>query len=370
MNHSPPVIQVKNIRREFRSLKKGEGWGQAFKLLVNPEYSTHEALKGVSFEIEQGAFVGLIGANGAGKTTLLKILSGLIPPSSGQAHVLGIEPFTRTRDFRKQIALVMGQKAQLWWDLPAVDAFQLLKAIYEIPEKDYRARLEELSELLDVKRLLGTQIRRLSLGERMKMELIGAILHWPKVIFLDEPTIGLDVLAAHKLREFLKTFNQREKATIILTSHNMDDIERLCSRVLIIKSGELIYDGSPQGLTQEGECRLRVRLAVPATLAEIAKKSGVPLDHLSVAQDEESAQNSNEEATEDSGETKAASESTPASSAETLPPSRTFYFAIHKTQIASTLQQLMQTCTVVDMGIEEQSLESVMSRLYATTQTE
>src|SRR4051812_13908224 len=191
------IIEVRNVRRSFRSAKKEEGMKGAWGLLLKPQYQTHEALKGVSFELEPGSFNGLIGANGAGKTTLLKILSGLIPPSSGEARVLGFEPFKRSIEYRRQISLVMGQKAQLWWDLPAVDAFDLLRAIYEIPGKVYQERLHTLSELLDVQKLLSTQIRRLSLGERMKMELIGAILHWPKIIFLDEPTIGLDVLAAH-----------------------------------------------------------------------------------------------------------------------------------------------------------------------------
>src|SRR3984957_4903018 len=246
-----PIIEVSRVSRSFSSVKKEEGMKGAMKLLFNPERQTHEALKNVSFSLEPGSFNGLIGANGAGKTTLLKILSGLIPPTSGEARVMGLEPFKRTRDFRRSISLVMGQKAQLWWDLPAIDAFDLLQAIYEIPKDKYKERLNTLAELLDVTRLLHTQIRRLSLGERMKMELIGAILHWPSVIFLDEPTIGLDVLAAHKLREFLRVFNEREKATIILTSHNMDDIERLCSRVLILRSGEMIYDGRPEGLIRE-----------------------------------------------------------------------------------------------------------------------
>src|SRR6201986_1476620 len=234
------IIEVKNVSRSFRSVKKEPGIRGSLKLLYNPQHKTHEAVKNISFSIEAGSFNGLIGANGAGKTTLLKILSGLIPPTSGEARVLGCTPFKRTLDFRRKIALVMGQKAQLWWDLPGVDAFDLLRAIYEIPMPVYRERLNTLANLLDVTKHLHTEIRRLSLGERMKMELIGALIHWPNVIFLDEPTIGLDVFAAYKLREFLKVFNAREKATIILTSHNMDDIEKLCSRVLILKSGELI----------------------------------------------------------------------------------------------------------------------------------
>jgi ABC-2 type transport system ATP-binding protein len=332
------IIEVKDVRREFRSAKKEEGTKGALKLLIRPEYQVHEALKGVSFSIEPGSFNGLIGANGAGKTTLLKILSGLIAPTSGTARVMGFDPFKRSLDFRRSIALVMGQKAQLWWDLPAVDAFDLLRAIYEIPIKKYQERLQTLSELLDVKRHLNTQIRRLSLGERMKMELIGAILHWPSVIFLDEPTIGLDVFAAHKLREFLRIFNQKEKATIILTSHNMDDIERLCSRVLILRSGELIFDGKPEGLMQEGARQLRIRLLQNPPLSDIARISGLPQSQIE------------EETSGDSAVGKA------------------LHFQIKQDQIVPVLQSLMGHFQIVDMGIEEQSLEQVIQRLYSGDQ--
>jgi ABC-2 type transport system ATP-binding protein len=230
----------------------------------------------------------------------------------------------------------MGQKAQLWWDLPAIDAFDLIRAIYEIPMNKYKERLNTLAELLDVQRHLQTQIRRLSLGERMKMELIGAILHWPSVIFLDEPTIGLDVLAAHKLREFLKVFNQREKATIILTSHNMEDIERLCSRVLIMRSGELIYDGKPTGLTREGERRLRVRLMETPSLAELSQVTGISERSISM---------------QETGEDEEAE-------------SKPVHFNVRQDQIVPLLQAIMKRYTIVDMGIEEQSLEAVIQRLY------
>ncbi|MGZ3686975.1 MAG: ABC transporter ATP-binding protein [Bdellovibrionota bacterium] len=337
-----PIIEVRDVKRSFTSVKKEEGWKGTLGLLLKPKLETHEALKGVSFTLEPGSFTGLIGANGAGKTTLLKILSGLIPPSSGEARVMGYEPFRRPMDFRRKIALVMGQKAQLWWDLPATDAFDLLRAIYDIPMPVYRERLNQLAELLDVKRHLQTQIRRLSLGERMKMELIGAILHWPSVIFLDEPTIGLDVLAAHNLREFLRVFNQREKATIILTSHNMDDISRLCSRVLIMRSGELIYDGKPGGLTREGERRLRVRLMEKPSLEELSAKTKIPLEHIET-------------------------EAKAADADEASDESRAVLFTVKHEQIVSVLQALMNHYHIVDMGIEEQSLEKVIQRLYQET---
>ena len=332
-----PVIEVRNVSRSFRSAKKAPGFSGALRLIFKPEIQTHVALKNVSFTIEPGSFTGLIGANGAGKTTLLKILSGLIPPTEGETRVLGYNPFDRPVDFRRKIALVMGQKAQLWWDLPANDAFDLLHAIYDIPDNLYQERVQTLSELLDVKQHLQTQIRRLSLGERMKMELIGAILHWPSVIFLDEPTIGLDVMAAAKLREFFKVFNQREKATIILTSHNMDDIERLCSRVLILREGELIYDGKPAGLLREGERRLRVRFSTQPDLDELSRITQLPKGQLSLAESEDA-----EIGAEPGG----------------------VYFNVKQDQIVPVLQALMQHGAIADMGIEEQSLESVIQRLF------
>ncbi len=330
------IIDVRNVRRTFKSVKKNEGIGGLVQLLLKPEYKTHEALKGVTFSIEQGSFVGLIGANGAGKTTLLKILAGLIPPSEGEATVLGCLPFDRSFEFRKQISLVMGQKAQLWWDLPARDAFDLLQAIYDIPKDIYRARVKALSEMLDVDRMLQTQIRRLSLGERMKMELIGAILHWPKVIFLDEPTIGLDVVAAASLRNFLKDFNRKEGATILLTSHNMDDIEQLCPRVLILKEGELVFDGNPQGLVQNDERNMKVSFREPMGVEDLARLTGVESKDIHALEGDEHAPN-------------------------------TFKIALKKQNMALTLGRLFEKCEVCDIGVEREGLEDVIGRLFQKT---
>ncbi|MEK7692209.1 MAG: ATP-binding cassette domain-containing protein [Bdellovibrionota bacterium] len=333
---SHPQITVRGLRRSFRSVKKKEGLAGTLGLLFKPEYQVHEALKGVSFEIAAGEFVGLIGANGAGKTTLLKILSGLIPPTSGEATVLGLNPFSRTLDFRKRIALVLGQKAQLWWDLPAVDAFDLLRSIYEIPVPLYKDRLGNLSELLDVSRLLNTQIRRLSLGERMKMELIGALLHWPKIIFLDEPTIGLDVLASKRLRRFLKEFNDREKATIILTSHNMDDIEELCPRVLIMQTGQLLHDGSPKGLTRNLDSKLRVQFVELPSVEDLLRTTGLGPAKITM----------------------------PAKDAEEDSDRNSAVFSAPHDRLVSILQALMTSYRVSQMGVEETSLEDVVQSIY------
>jgi ABC-2 type transport system ATP-binding protein len=202
------------------------------------------AVQEVSFEVAEGEILGLVGANGAGKTTLVKMLAGIIHPTSGDASVLGHRPWERNNDFRRQIALIMGQKAQLWWDLPAADCFLLLREIYQIPQERFDRILAELAGLLNVEAELNIQIRRLSLGERMKMELIAALLHSPKVVYLDEPTIGLDLSAQRAIRDFILRYREEQSPAMILTSHYMEDIERLCERIVILRKGRVVYDGS------------------------------------------------------------------------------------------------------------------------------
>jgi len=208
-------------------------------------------VKDVNFSIEEGEIVGFLGPNGAGKTTTLKMLSGILYPSGGEATVLGYTPWKRQKKFQMQFALVMGQKNQLWWDLPAMESFILNKEIYEIPDEQFKKTLDELSELLDIKDILDVPVRKLSLGQRMKAELVAALIHSPKVLFLDEPTIGLDVVSQNNIREFLKEYNKKKKTTIILTSHYMDDVVALCERVVIINYGQIIYDGALKSLIDE-----------------------------------------------------------------------------------------------------------------------
>ncbi len=247
----PPVISVERLRKEYRSFKKEAGLAGAIKSLFKREYDRRVAVDDVSFDIERGELVGFLGANGAGKTTTLKILSGLLYPTSGKVAVLGFTPSDRKDDFRRQFSIVLGQKNQLLWDLPAEDSFLLLKEIYEIPNDDFQRQLSLLTTLLGVTDKLGVQLRRLSLGERMKMELIGSLLHKPKVLFLDEPTIGLDVVAQKTIREFIKTYNETEQTTILLTSHYMQDIETLCKRVIIIDAGKIFFDGALEKIIGE-----------------------------------------------------------------------------------------------------------------------
>lgn len=237
------VINVSHLSKYYQVHQKEPGLSGSIKSLFNRKYYDVKAVDDVSFEIGEGELIGFIGPNGAGKTTTLKTLSGLLYPTYGEVSVLGYIPWKRQPEFQKQFALVMGQKNQLWWDLPAIESFILNKEIYEVPDAQYKQTLGELSELLEVKDLLKVQVRKLSLGERMKMELIAALIHSPKVLFLDEPTIGLDVVAQKKMRDFIKIYNLKFKSTIILTSHYMDDVKELCKRVIIIDKGKAVFDG-------------------------------------------------------------------------------------------------------------------------------
>ncbi|MBN1618790.1 ABC transporter ATP-binding protein [Candidatus Dojkabacteria bacterium] len=245
------VVEVKNLSKIFKQYKKKPGLLGSLKSLFKREYISIDAVKSVSFDIEEGEFVGFIGPNGAGKTTTLKCLSGLLFPSSGTINVLGFTPFDRKTEFLKQISLVMGQKNQLWWDLPAMDSFLLNQEIYDISKKNFNHTLDGLIEMLDLRDILNIQVRKLSLGQRMKCELVAALLHSPKILFLDEPTIGLDFAMQKRLREFLRGYNSKYKTTIILTSHNMDDVQELCARVIMINKGELAYDGSLDGIVKK-----------------------------------------------------------------------------------------------------------------------
>lgn len=245
------VVSLSHFKKYYSVHQKEPGLLGSLKSLVARKYQTVRAVDDISFEIGEGELVGFIGPNGAGKTTTLKCLSGLLHPTNGKVSVLGFSPFRRQPAFLKQIALVMGQKNQLWWDLPAIETFILNKEIYEIPNDDYKKTLSELTELLEVRDLLKVPVRKLSLGERMKMELIAALIHRPKVLFLDEPTIGLDVVMQKKLRDFIHDYNQLYKSTILLTSHYMEDVKQLSQRIIIIDHGKIIYDGKLDNLVKK-----------------------------------------------------------------------------------------------------------------------
>lgn len=265
------IIEVKNLRKYFKVPQKEQGLSASIKSLFHRKYKNVKAVDDVSFDIKEGEMVGFLGPNGAGKTTTLKMLSGILYPTDGSAYILGYKPQDRNPLFQKKIALVMGQKNQLWWDLPATDTFILQKDIYQIPKKQYQETLDELIELLDIKDILQTQVRSLSLGQRMKCELITALLHRPKVLFLDEPTIGLDIIVQKKIRAFFKEYNKKYNTTIILTSHYMDDVKEICDRVIMIDHGHKIYDGRINDLIAEyvNEKYLRVEFDSEVNKAEL-----------------------------------------------------------------------------------------------------
>jgi ABC-2 type transport system ATP-binding protein len=248
MKTSQPVILLENLKKFYQVYKKNPGLMGSLSALWHREYETVKAVDDVSFSINQGEVVGFIGQNGAGKTTTLKVLSGLLYPTEGSVSVLGFDPWKRQPEFQKQFALVMGQKNQLWWDLPAMETFLLNQVIYDIPESQFKKTLNALIDLLGVSEIVHIQVRKLSLGQRMKCELIAALLHNPKVLFLDEPTIGLDVVMQKAVRDFIKQYNKEFGATVILTSHYMEDVKELCERAIIIDKGHKVFDGALQGI--------------------------------------------------------------------------------------------------------------------------
>src|SRR6201999_3614087 len=243
-----PTIVATDLSKVYRTYKKRSGLSGALRGLVRRDYEETRAVDRVSFTIEEGEFVGFLGPNGAGKTTVLKMLAGLLVPTSGTARVLNYVPWERKALFKRQFSLVLGQKNALWWDLPARESLELNRAIYEIDEKQFRRLVDELVDLLEVRDKLNVMVRELSLGERMKMELIAALIHGPKVLFLDEPTIGLDVVSQKKVRDFLRHYSQENRISTVLTSHYMQDIEELCERVIIIDHGQVFFDGALQDI--------------------------------------------------------------------------------------------------------------------------
>ena len=267
------AVIVDGLAKNFEVVQKEPGLAGSFRSLISPKKKIVHALKGISFTIQPGELVGFIGPNGAGKTTTLKILSGLLYPTEGFVEVMEYNPWDRNPEFLKQISLVMGQKNQLWWNLPAIETFELNRSIYEIPSRVYQDNLRELVDLLEIGKLLYTPVRKLSLGQRMRMELAAALLHKPKILFLDEPTIGLDIIAQAKIRDFIYEYNVKNGATILLTSHNMNDMINLTRRVIIINDGKVLYDGAFEELISKfaKEKLIKARLINENEISDLEK---------------------------------------------------------------------------------------------------
>ncbi len=324
-----PVIHVENLTRSFTYYKKEAGLKSSVKNVFHRQKLIKEAVKSVCFDVEAGEMIGFLGPNGSGKTTTLKMLSGILFPTSGTASVLGYTPWERRKEFKRQIAIVMGQKSQLFWDLPANEAFLLNRYIYELNEKEFKATIAELTELLDAKDLLNVQVRRLSLGERMKMELIAALIHRPRVMFLDEPTIGLDLISQKKIQAFIKYYNEQSKTTVLLTSHYMNDIENLCKRSVIINEGNIIFDGELAKVNELFSEKKQIKLQLPSQTqaADIERYGEVKsFDGYNAL------------------------------------------IEVNKQDLKHTLQGILDTLSVVDFTIEDIPIEEGIMRLYRKEQ--
>ncbi|MBW4514770.1 MAG: ATP-binding cassette domain-containing protein [Timaviella obliquedivisa GSE-PSE-MK23-08B] len=320
-----PIINVENLSKVYPVAVKEPGLKGTLTHFFKRTYTAIAAVKSVSFAIESGEVVGFLGANGAGKTTTLKMLTGLIHPSEGRLDVAGYNPFQRETGFLRKITLVMGQKQQLIWDLPALDSLRINAAVYGISDQTFRQRVSELSEMLTLSDKLTQPVRKLSLGERMKAELLAALLHQPQVLFLDEPTLGLDVNAQVSVREFLKDYNQRYGATVLLTSHYMADITALCQRVLVIYEGQMIYDGSLDGLLEKfAPCR-----AITVELGEVK-----PLTELRAYG----------ELSEVSG--------------------RVAHFIVPQEKLTHTLSRILAELDVVDLTVAEPPIEEIIGQIF------
>lgn len=240
------IIKVKNLVKTYKTIQKENGLFGYFKNLVKPKYKEFDAVKGINFSIEEGELVGYIGENGAGKSTTIKMLTGLLTPTSGEIIVNKLKPYKSRIENNKNIGAVFGQKTQLWWDLPVIESFRLIKKMYKIPEGEYRKNLKKFAEILELDELLEKQVKNLSLGQKMRCEIAAAFLHNPKIVYLDEPTIGLDVLVKENIRKFIKEINKEKNVTVILTTHDLKDIEDVCDRIILLDKGQIIYDGSKQ----------------------------------------------------------------------------------------------------------------------------
>jgi len=328
------MIEVEHLTRVFRTYKKQPGFWGGVKGLFRREFEEIRAADDISFTIGEGEFVGFLGPNGAGKTTTLKMLSGLIYPTSGRARVAGFDPTKRENAYRRIFALVLGQKNQLWWDLPAMESFLLLRHIYGLPGDQWKTTLDELVALLAVGHKLNVMVRELSLGERMKMELIAALLHRPRVLFLDEPTIGLDVVSQKAVRAFLRDYNRRHRTTILLTSHYMADIKELCERVIVIHQGHKIHDGDIGALDATGS-RQKIIKILPADNAADSARAAAFLDNLRRR----------------FGSLQAAADGE-------------FVLRVPSEQTVAVSQQILAAGPVADITIEDVPLEDIIAELF------
>jgi ABC-2 type transport system ATP-binding protein len=319
-----PVIHIHELSKTYEVTERGSGLKASVRSLLKRTQEKVRAVDRISFDLAAGEIVGFLGPNGAGKTTTLKMLSGLLHPSSGEVTVLGLVPSKRQNSFLRQITLVMGQRNQLVWDIPAMDSFELNRAIYRIPQADYRRTLNELTQLLELGPLLRKPVRNLSLGERMKCEIAAALLHSPQVVFLDEPTIGLDVTMQRRIRDFLAEYNRRFGATVLLTSHYMADVEALCKRVVVIHQGRLLFDGNLSALVS--------RFTAHKTVSVQLDRPGLDLSNYAEVLSSEDGR---------------------------------YTLRVPKEETARLTARLLADLPVIDLLVEEPPIEEVIERVFA-----
>ncbi len=322
-------IEVNNISKAYRINKRGKGIPGMVANLFVPRYEMKQAVKNVSFQIEKGDMVGFIGPNGAGKSTTIKMLSGILHPDSGEIRVNGFIPYKQRKDYVGSIGVVFGQRSQLQWDLPVIDSFELLKAIYRIPQEKYDKNLNRFVEMLDMGGFLQQPVRQLSLGQRMRADIVAALLHSPEIVFFDEPTIGVDVVGKETIRNFIKELNQEDKVTMLFTTHDMQDIEKVCEKLIVIDKGEKIYDGSLLGIREKyGTTRqLDVEFAGIEEVVPIANVEVVELDELDGRK-------------------------------------KRFVFENKQVQINELMNYLLQNYQVKDISISEPEIESIIRKIY------
>jgi ABC-2 type transport system ATP-binding protein len=327
-----PLIYVHDLSKHFRTFRRREGiWGSIQNLFVR-DYHTVAAVDRVNFSIQPGEMVGYIGPNGAGKSTTIKMLTGILVPTNGEIRVNGFVPFRQRRQYVKTIGVVFGQRTQLWWDIAVVESFKLLRRIYDVPQRDFEARMERFNEVLGIRDYLYTPVRKLSLGERMRCDLAAALLHNPPLLFLDEPTIGLDVVAKDHIRHFLRAINRDFRTTVLLTTHDLDDIEELCRRIMIIDHGRVLYDGALDQLkqklirTKQVKFVLKDRAQVPSVA--VFSRDGLRIDQV----DE-----------------------------------MTYRIGFDPTRVATAdlIRQILAAIEVRDLLIEDESIEEIVKRIYA-----
>jgi len=323
------IIKVQKLSKIYRVPQRDPGIKAAINQFLTPKFQEVVAVNNISFEIASGEIVALIGPNGAGKTTTLKVLTGLLQPTNGTILVAGYNPGKRQHAFLKLISMVLGNKSQMLWDIPALDTFHVLGEIYQIEKNEVKRRIEELSIMLEMEDILKKPVRNLSLGERMKCELVASLIHRPQVLFLDEPTLGLDVTIQNRLRSFIIEYNQRYQATILLTSHYMADIERLCSRVLLIHHGELIYDGALNNLSEQLSNTKLIRVTVSEPLSDLDAKDWSTFGAEILEQDQQN-----------------------------------FTLRVEKHQAPACTAMLINRFVVVDLVVENPPLEAVIDRIY------